>query len=335
MRLFSDIASDVDLTAPNGVNLIPLAGNMLDYPDVIGVSVGTDGSQYVVSGDHFDTKTLVYDNKICDPFIVFDSFHNVCYTHNRDNTVCATKASFFDEIPNDVSVIKDEYVMHRRVHELVTCISRDFDSTRAIFINAHDTFIGAKPLDCVCEQLLCGAIKKAARESITDKIKAGLFDVMDADYEYNALSTYQNTVSLLPLDVMEHLGFFDTPEDAKDSIFAVDMRDVLIWLSCNEGNFDSEFDSMFSSDVATINIVDGDSQLAKLLIDGSIPISSDRAYICNDNLDYEYMSDYDRCVHALEFMFPYQDHGEDIVSYFDMENDGELIEHNDGLEFAF
>lgn len=92
---------------------------------------------------------------------------------------------------------------------------------------------------------------------------------------------------------------------------------------------------MFSSDAATINIVDGDSQLAKLLIDGSISISSDRAYICNDNPDYEYMSDYDRCVHALEFMFPYQDHGEDIVSYFDMENDGELIEHNDGLEFAF
>ena len=183
VKLFSDIVSDVDLISSNGVSSIPLAGSMLDYPDVIGVSVGTDGSQYVVSGDHFDTKTLVYDNK--------------------------------------------------------------------------------------------------------------------------------------------------------DSIFAVDMRDALIWLPCNEGNFDSDFDSMFSSDAATINIVDGDSQLAKLLIDGSIPISSDRAYICNDNPDYEYMSDYDRCVHALEFMFPYQDHGEDIVSYFDMENDGELIEHNDGLEFAF
>ena len=335
MKLFSDIDSDVDLTPSNGVSSIPLAGSMLDYPDVIGVSVGTDGSQYVVSGDHFDTKTLVYDNKICDPFIVFDSFHNVCYTHNRDNTVCTIKASLFDEIPNDVSVIKDEYAMRRRVHEIVTYISRGFDSTRPVFINARDTFIGTKSLDCVCEQLLCGTIKKAARESITDKIKTGSFDVMDVNYEYNALSTYQNTVALSPLDVMEHLGFFDTPEDAKDSIFAVDMRDALIWLFCNEGNFDSEFDSMVSSDAATINIVDGDSQLAKILIDGSIPISSDRAYICNDNPDYEYMSDYDRCVHALEFMFPHQDHTDDIVSYFDMENDDELIEREDGLEFDF
>ena len=189
VKLFSDIVGDSDITSSNGVGLIPFVGSMLDYPNVVGVSVGPDGTQYIIGSDHFDAKRLVYDNKICDPFIVFDSFHNVCYTHDRGNTVCATKASLFDEIPNDVSVIKDEYAMRRRVHEIVTHISRYFDLTRPVFINAHDAFIGTKPLDCVCEQIFCGAIKKAARESITDKIKAGSFDAMDADYEYNALST--------------------------------------------------------------------------------------------------------------------------------------------------
>ena len=113
VKLFSDIVDDSDITPSNGIDLIPLAGSLTDYPDVIGVSIGADGTQYIVGGDHFDVATCAYDNKICDPFIVFDSFHNVCYTHNRDNTVCTTKASLFDEIPNDVSVIKDEVSISR------------------------------------------------------------------------------------------------------------------------------------------------------------------------------------------------------------------------------